>query len=264
MSPRNTSGDGVEQSQRKRSAAAIEPSETLPVAKTRKTGTSALDRPSRHKRFYFSDGNLVFLVNNVLYNVHRYFFQQYSAHFSTMFSLPQPDGKPAEGKTDDNPIHLSSIVTTDELDRLLSIFYPVKISTFEMKTVKDWESVYALAVKWQFESVAEVASKQLLEVATPFDKIILSRKHPGLGGWLEDGFVAICTRIEILTVEEGRKLNRDDLVFIARFRETYWSVGRTLHRKGRVAEQIKAALDNPMKSASGLESGLDFDSDSDA
>jgi hypothetical protein len=62
-------------------------------------------------------------AENVLYKVHRYFFQQYSGHFATMFELPQAEGKPVEGQTDENPIHLTGVKSA-EFDYLLSIFYP--------------------------------------------------------------------------------------------------------------------------------------------
>jgi hypothetical protein len=117
-----------------------------------------------------------------------------------------------------------------------------------MKTVKDWESVYVLAVQWEFESIAEVASNRLSEMTTVFDKIVLGREHTGLEHWLKDALVTICTRSESLTVDEGRMLDKDDLIFIAKFRERYCH-NRTFASESRcrdlVTEEIRAALGSP-------------------
>ncbi|KZP02365.1 hypothetical protein FIBSPDRAFT_1055929 [Athelia psychrophila] len=34
-----------------------------------------------HWQYHFKDGNVVFLIEEVLYNVHRYFFERDSTHF---------------------------------------------------------------------------------------------------------------------------------------------------------------------------------------
>ncbi|KZP20419.1 hypothetical protein FIBSPDRAFT_954583, partial [Athelia psychrophila] len=36
---------------------------------------------ARHSQYYFEDGNIIFRVEDTLYNVHRYFFARDSAHF---------------------------------------------------------------------------------------------------------------------------------------------------------------------------------------
>jgi hypothetical protein len=62
-------------------------------------------------------------VENNLYKVHRYFFKRYSNHFASMLSLPQPEGQPIEGETDEHPIRILGVEATS-FDLLLSIFYP--------------------------------------------------------------------------------------------------------------------------------------------
>jgi hypothetical protein len=62
-------------------------------------------------------------VEGLLYKVHRYFFHKHSNHFATVLSLPQPEGQPVEGQSDDNPIEVLGVKAAT-FDLLLSIFYP--------------------------------------------------------------------------------------------------------------------------------------------
>ena len=94
----------------------------------------------RHARFFLSDGNVVFRVRdiepiifaetrisltihcpqveNTLYCVHRFFFQQYSDEFGVQYKFGEDsdDGQVAF-------IYLEGVQTCD-FDQLLSIFYP--------------------------------------------------------------------------------------------------------------------------------------------
>ena len=89
--------------------------------------------PRKHKHYYFADGNVIFLVplrlsplyilfkcsfqvENTLYNLHRYFFQQYSSNFASILSH-------SPGRWDDKPIHLTGVIVKD-FDLFLSIPYP--------------------------------------------------------------------------------------------------------------------------------------------
>jgi hypothetical protein len=89
--------------------------------------------PRKHERYYFADGNVIFLVplrlgplhilfkcsfqvEDTLYNLHRYFFQQYSASFVSILSH-------SLGRWDDKPIPLTG-VTVKDFDLFLSIPYP--------------------------------------------------------------------------------------------------------------------------------------------
>lgn len=57
--------------------------------------------PTRHDRFYFNDGNIIFLVEDKLFKVHRYFLVRESPVFLDMFSMESD-----EGQSDDMPILL--------------------------------------------------------------------------------------------------------------------------------------------------------------
>ena len=59
-------------------------------------------------------------MKNVLYRVHRYFFQRDSEVFAQMFTLPP--GK-QDGSSDDQPLHLEDQEPRD-LEAFLSLLYP--------------------------------------------------------------------------------------------------------------------------------------------
>ncbi|KAJ7601046.1 hypothetical protein C8J56DRAFT_767528 [Mycena floridula] len=59
----------------------------------------------RDDTYYLSDGSAVFLVEDILFNVHRSILSKDNSSFSNMFTLPQGDAV-AEGGSDDNPIVL--------------------------------------------------------------------------------------------------------------------------------------------------------------
>jgi hypothetical protein len=78
--------------------------------------------PIRHAEYYFDDGNLVLLVENTLYNVHRGMLKRHSELFFSMLSLPQPSGS-SEGLKDSHPVKLQEVSSVD-FERLLWILYP--------------------------------------------------------------------------------------------------------------------------------------------
>src|ERR1700761_895721 len=77
----------------------------------------------RHPEYYFEDGNVILLVGNVLFNVHRGVLLRHSEVFCSLFSLPQPAGKHIEGSKDAYPVKLEHVSSVD-FERLLWILYP--------------------------------------------------------------------------------------------------------------------------------------------
>lgn len=110
-------------------------------AKTPETmKTEDMAHCARHSRFYFADGNTIFLVRDtflrigythqcppshqvdgVLYNIHKYFLHRDSPIFRDLFSLPARGCE--EGSTDERPICLEGTRSID-MERFLSILYP--------------------------------------------------------------------------------------------------------------------------------------------
>ncbi|KZP22520.1 hypothetical protein FIBSPDRAFT_859569 [Athelia psychrophila] len=148
---------------------------------------------TRHPQYYFKDGNVVFLIEEVLYNVHRYFFERDSTHFRSILES-------AQRSDEHNPIVLPDIRCAD-FDEFLAILYPT-------------------SAKWGFESIQLLAIDKLTATAIPVDKIVLGRRY-GISDWLPGAYEAVCTRADPLTVEEGMKLGVEDIIRISAVRQVY-------------------------------------------
>ncbi|KAJ7770369.1 hypothetical protein B0H14DRAFT_2967022 [Mycena olivaceomarginata] len=76
--------------------------------------------PVRHPRFYFSNGGAIFKLNSAdhsvafLYNLHPDLLSERAGFFYNLL---------AEGKSDENPIELSSCFTQTDFDNLLTYLY---------------------------------------------------------------------------------------------------------------------------------------------
>lgn len=87
-------------------------------------------------------------------------------------------------------------------------------------TVDEWTAIMHLADKWTFKSVRVLAIKSLSSIASPVDKIILGRKYD-IEEWLSDAYEAVCRRPEPLTLEEGIRLQMDDVIKIYAIRHNH-------------------------------------------
>jgi hypothetical protein len=167
---------------------------------------------TRHSQYYFKDGNVVFLIEEVLYNVHRYFFQRDSAHFRSIL-------KSVQGTDEKSPIVLPDVSSSD-FDEFLAILYPTDFRHPTAKTTPQWTSILHLAAKWGFESIQLLAIDKLTATAIPVDKIVLGRRY-GIADWLPGAYEAVCTRADPLTVDEGKKLGVENIIKISAARQVY-------------------------------------------
>ncbi|KZP28768.1 hypothetical protein FIBSPDRAFT_1039494 [Athelia psychrophila] len=169
-------------------------------------------KATRHSQYYFKDGNTVFLIEDVLYNVHRYFFERDSTHFRSILEN-------AQAADEQNPIVLPGVSCAD-FDEFLAILYPTDFRRPTEKTTAQWTSVLHLAAKWGFESIQLLAIDNLTTTAIAIDKIVLGRRY-GISDWLPGAYEAVCTRADPLTVEEGMKLGVEDSIRISAARQVY-------------------------------------------
>ncbi|KZP04954.1 hypothetical protein FIBSPDRAFT_806207, partial [Athelia psychrophila] len=170
--------------------------------------SNEIEQP-RHSKYYFKDGSVVFLIEKVLYNVHRYFFERDSAHFHSILENVQ-------GADEQNPIVLPGVRSAD-FDEFLAILYPTDFRRPTEKTTAQWTSILHLAAEWGFESIQLLAIDKLTATAIPVDKIVLGRRY-GISDWLPGAYEAVCKRADSLTVEEGMKLGVEDIIKISAVR----------------------------------------------
>ncbi|KAF7973593.1 hypothetical protein HWV62_14888 [Athelia sp. TMB] len=186
---------------------------------------------TRHPRYFFEDGNIVFLVGETIYNIHRYFFARDSAHFRSIFGACG-----VQGANELNPYVLSDFSCTD-FDEFLAILYPTDFLHPAIKSTKQWISMLHLSAKWGFESIKLLAIDRLTARAAPIDKIVLGRRY-AIDEWLPGAYEAICARADPLTLEEGMKLGVEDTVRISATRELY-GCGKPSHETASLSRDLK-------------------------
>ncbi|KAH9833512.1 uncharacterized protein C8Q71DRAFT_860308 [Rhodofomes roseus] len=171
--------------------------------------------PQRHERYYFDDGNVIFLVEDTLYNVHRYFLKRDSPVFQTMFS--QPSGTSGEGESDDNPITLEGIKSAD-FANFLSCIYPSNLGQGDLTTYEEWSAALELAVRWEFNSVRDFIVRRMKDTGTLAEQVAMARRLD-MQQWCWDACTKLCQRAKPLTLEEGQRLGVEDTVRISQVRE---------------------------------------------
>jgi hypothetical protein len=163
-----------------------------------------------HPVFWYSDGSIVFRIENVGYKVHRHFFERHSAYFRDLLAYPMY----AVTSPSPHNIYLSDVKKVD-FERLLSIFYPSNLVEQELFTVDEWTSILTLSDKWNFAQLKTVATRQLGLITSNIEKIALAKKY-NLGNpqWLLAAYRELCTRRHPLSFVEGEKVGLDTVIKI--------------------------------------------------
>jgi len=173
----------------------------------------------QHESYYLDDGNIVFLVEDILFRVHRFFLLRDSQVFRDMLSIPVPPASSSpEGSSDDNPIVLLQVKSAD-FALLLGIYYN---PTFGHKTItiEEWFSILALADKWQMETLHKfgICTIRRLQCG-PVDKVVACQRYDMGKGWAEKACIDICTRLEPLSMADAKKIGLEMCIAIAGVRE---------------------------------------------
>ncbi|EPS96611.1 hypothetical protein FOMPIDRAFT_1099659, partial [Fomitopsis schrenkii] len=173
----------------------------------------------RHERFYFDDGNVIFLVEDTLFNVHRYFLKRESPVFRDMFALT-PDADAPEGSSDEHPIVLEGTKSLD-FACLLACLYPLSVIQHDDMPAEHWSLALDFAVKWQFHDIRDLAVMKMMDLTTHASTLALqvaaARKH-NMEGWYLDAFIKLCERGRPITPEEGELLGMLDVIRISAIR----------------------------------------------
>ncbi|KAI0045518.1 hypothetical protein FA95DRAFT_117333 [Auriscalpium vulgare] len=193
---------------------------------------SGISKP--HARFFFDDGNVIMLVENVRYQIHKFFFNRDSAYFASRLatiSLWNPFVPPSVALPD---------VTVAEFDAFLSILYPSDFDKTEISSVADWTAVLRLATMWGFTSIVNRAIRHLDTLTSPLDKLVLARAHR-VERWVVPALVALCERPECLNLEDVRRMTLEDIVLVGRLRESVRDAALKVSPED-VRTQVEAAL----------------------
>ncbi|KAA1470439.1 hypothetical protein DENSPDRAFT_699324 [Dentipellis sp. KUC8613] len=172
----------------------------------------------RHPQYYLEGGDVVFRVEDTLFRLHSYFFLRESPWFRQKLPHPGSPGQKVKGCSDDAPFVLDDAFS-DDFARFIWVFYNPKYS-FRGVTVEDWVSILKLAHQWGFDEVKALCIRELEELEiNPVRKIVIYHKYELPEHLLMPSYTTLCTRVEPLSVEEGKALGLETSLQIATGRE---------------------------------------------
>ncbi|TFK45106.1 hypothetical protein BDQ12DRAFT_595172 [Crucibulum laeve] len=176
---------------------------------------------SRHDEYYIQGGDLFFLVEQVQFRVHRYFFERESSFFRGQLETPASPGASRQGTDSTSAIVLEE-VTPSNFARFLWVFYNPKYSIYRAP-VDHWTVILSLAHRWKFPEVKKLAVRELETKTTEdfpdIDRIVVYHDNSVDRNLLIPRYAALCEREEPLTLPEGMRLGMETTLMIARARE---------------------------------------------
>ncbi|KLO15099.1 hypothetical protein SCHPADRAFT_825284 [Schizopora paradoxa] len=180
--------------------------------------SNQLEIVDRDTEYYLEGGDVVFLVQNTLFCVHRFFLTRESPVFRDMLSLPVPKGVEVEGSSDKAPIQLQGI-TSDDFAKFLWTFYN-ELSEYDGVTIKEWLGVLRLAHMWECDNVRELAFRELEKLKLPpLERVIVGRDYDAPPEWMRRAKEALADRHTFITEDEARSLGATLAITIAALRE---------------------------------------------
>ncbi|THV06157.1 hypothetical protein K435DRAFT_743906 [Dendrothele bispora CBS 962.96] len=191
----------------------------------------------RSTHFYFN--NVIFQVEDTLYNVPCQPFMRESDVFHDLFSLPVLVGRKSEGQSDEEPVLLQSVSKVD-FERLLSLLFP-DAGIDAIPTTEEWLSILKLATLWDMPKIRERAIMHMAPLLSqdPVQKIEIAREYD-IDDWMLPALNQLVQRDQPLTVDEGERLGMEYTTKLASIREccrfnnrTFrWELGRSRRMYG--------------------------------
>ncbi|KAF8814232.1 hypothetical protein BYT27DRAFT_7206287 [Phlegmacium glaucopus] len=195
------------------------------------------DQPSlqpirRHDKFYISDGKStsIFLIEDTLYKVHRYFLVRESSVFQMMFDCPHPtEGQ--DGESDDKPIHLPG-VSCSEFEALIDFFYNGMFTHERKKSEcnvpksnpRAFYDLLSISLRFELDRVTREVVAHIDDCADdtdPVTKICLGLAHDSLQHWIRPAYDALIKRDCFLTQNEIIRLGAGRTAIVGANREKY-------------------------------------------
>jgi len=165
-----------------------------------------------NESFYFED--IVFLVDGMLFKVHRRDFELGSEVFEGMFKAPPEVGKPVEGSSPDHPLQLDGI-KRDDFVQLLKVMYPTPSTEISL-TRDEWISVLKLSTMWQFNVIRNQAIDSLQHLP-PRRRVALAQEF-NISEWLLPALKELAEQKEPIGVKDVEEIGLDFALKLAHVR----------------------------------------------
>ncbi|KAG8723190.1 hypothetical protein FRC09_004328 [Ceratobasidium sp. 395] len=172
--------------------------------------------PSRHPKYYFDDGSVIFLLHSVF--------------FDDLFQLDQPELKdekgktlPPEGSSDDKPI--TADVRDSELESICAVLYEMPLSSGSELSVDQAVSLLQVSTKFQFEKAHKKTTGILDTVQLPPWKRYALAVDCLVDPWIVRSYIEICSAIQYypaeIVAEFARRNETEKLSRLLNLREEY-------------------------------------------
>ncbi|KAK0226455.1 hypothetical protein IW262DRAFT_1312308 [Armillaria fumosa] len=158
--------------------------------------------PIHDEVFYWN--NVVFFVENTLFNVPRYHFENFSEVFKTMFSLPKRDNLTVDGSSDEHPLVLQG-VTAQEFRSLLGAMLLPEPPLLKKEA---WIAVLKLSNMWRLLEIRKIALRQLNngdDKLSHTEKIVWGRDY-NVADWVIAGYCGLVDHGQVLSLDEGARI----------------------------------------------------------
>ncbi|KAG9111071.1 hypothetical protein FRC07_008110 [Ceratobasidium sp. 392] len=138
-----------------------------------------LPAPKRHTKYYFEDGNVVFLTNdNTFFRLHKSILKRHSTFFDDMFQynrIPIKDENdkdvPIDGSSDERPIqlggHALATLRDSELESICKVLYDMPAIPLTDLSTDEAVTLLQVSTKFQFETIHKKAIERLDEANFP-------------------------------------------------------------------------------------------------
>ncbi|RPD65580.1 hypothetical protein L227DRAFT_466941, partial [Lentinus tigrinus ALCF2SS1-6] len=167
----------------------------------------------RHPDYYFEDGNLTILVDDVLFKLHRAVLASGASAFTDRFSHH-------DGGSDEWPLPLSG-TRVREFAMFLSVIYPAsRAGTLKSHTLEEWIVILDQSYKWGCSAGRAMAVEYLQSLSMDHVlKIAIWKKYELGEAYIIPSYHAICIRQHPLSAAEGKLLGLDAAVRLAAMRD---------------------------------------------
>lgn len=99
----------------------------------------------------------------------------------------------------------------------------------ELSTVEEWTSILELSTFWDFKQLRARSIKELTEITSPIDRIVLAQTY-NVPEWTLSGYRALVIRRKPVTTEEAERLGMQNVLKVWQIQtelntKTHWCPG---------------------------------------